>query len=489
MPALSVLPADILLHVISFLDHSGDVYSFSLLSPSLFTLIHSNDLVNKTRYRCIRINCTPDLKNAYAILLDILHDCNLASYVRHIEMDLPVRSPLNYKPREYDRPVDAGDMQRLRAAATRAGFIGAEQERLLNMAMQETDYTKDWQYLTYYNTQEDAYHGKSTFIGQALTVLLIASSPNLTSLAISPPFWEYTSSRFNDPSDNHHFAAKIEKYPLAKFLKHATSSHLIEKGERKIPYLANVKHFQILTTEASSFHIARSRACTPQDLCLCIELVRTLPSIESLRMQAIQGFGNASSAALDGLLPPFSANISRLDLRGCDFKSDLLCKVICSMKCLKELRYSVVQGGCYAGFAEFFDRYSLIEAILRHRATLEVLDLEFEDQLSQFVAVKRESGVQDDAENKSVLKEFMSLRSLSLGVSCLWYIATGMGELRDIVLVDHLPLQLEYLRIRGYEKGHTKALDNMLTGMESARDKHPALCTVQGVNEYIPVGK
>lgn len=339
------------------------------------------------------------------------------------------------------------------------------------------------------STQEDAYHGKSTFIGQALTVLLIASSPNLTSLAISPPFWEYTSSRFNDPSDNHHFAAKIEKYPLAKFLKHATSSHLIEKGERKIPYLANVKHFQILTTEASSFHIARSRACTPQDLCLCIELVRTLPSIESLRMQAIQGFGNASSAALDGLLPPFSANISRLDLRGCDFKSDLLCKVICSMKCLKELRYSVVQGGCYAGFAEFFDRYSLIEAILRHRATLEVLDLEFDDQLSQFVAVKRESGVQDDAENKSVLKEFMSLRSLSLGVSCLWYIATGMGELRDIVLVDHLPLQLEYLRIRGYEKGHTKALDNMLTGMESARDKHPALCTVQGVNEYIPVGK
>lgn len=150
MPVLSILPADVLLHVISFLDHSGDVYSLSLLSPSLFTLIHGNDLVNKTKYRCIRITCTPDLKHAYTILLDILRDRNLASYVRHIEMDIPVRSPLNYKPREYDRPVDPGDMQRLRVAATRAGFIGPEQERLLNMAMQETDYAKDWQYLTYY---------------------------------------------------------------------------------------------------------------------------------------------------------------------------------------------------------------------------------------------------------------------------------------------------------------------------------------------------
>ncbi|PWY74163.1 hypothetical protein BO83DRAFT_360346 [Aspergillus eucalypticola CBS 122712] len=488
MPVLSILPADVLLHVISFLDHSGDVYSLSLLSPSLFTLIHGNDLVNKTKYRCIRITCTPDLKHAYTILLDILRDHNLASYVRHIEMDIPVRSPLNYKPREYDRPVDPGDMQRLRIAATRAGFNGPEQERLLNMAMQETDYAKDWQYLTYYNTQEDAYHGKSPFIAQALAVLLIASSPNLTSLAISPPFWEYTSPRFDDPSDNHHSAAKIEKYPLAKFLQRASLGHFIKNGEKKFSYLASLKYFQILTTEASSFHIARSRACAPQDLCLCIELVRTLPSIESLRMQAIQGFGSATSAALEGLLLPSSASISRLDLRGCDFKSDLLCKVIHAMKCLKELRYSVVHGGCYAGFAEFFDRYSLIKAVLRHRATLEVLDLEFDDHLSHFVAAGG-SEVREDAEDESVLKEFESLRSLSLGVSCLWYLATRMGELGDIVLVDHLPLQLEYLRIRGYEKGHTKALDNMLVGMESTRDKHPALWTVQGINEYIPVGK
>ncbi|OJJ68280.1 hypothetical protein ASPBRDRAFT_134090 [Aspergillus brasiliensis CBS 101740] len=490
MPTLSTLPADILLHVISFLDHSGDVYSLSLLSPPLFTLIHGDDLVNKTKYRCIRIACTPDLKHAYTILLDILRDRNLASYVRHIEMDFPVRSPLNYKPREYDRPVDPGDMQRLRLAATRAGFIGPEQERLLNMAMQETDYTKDWQYLTYYNTQEDTYHGKSTFIGQALTVLLIASSPNLTSLAISPPFWEYTSSPFSDSSDNHHSAVnKIEKYPLAKFLRHANSARLTRKGESKNSYLTNLKHFQILTTEASSFHIARSRACAPQDLCLCIELVHTLPCIESLRMQAIQGFGNTSTAALAGFLPPSSASISRLDLRECDFKSELLCKVIRAMKCLKELRYSVVQGGCYAGFAEFFDRCSLIKAVLRHRATLEVLDLMFDDQMSQFVAAGSGCEMREDAEDESVLKEFVSLRSLSLGVSCLWYLATRMGELGDVVLVDHLPLRLEYLRIRGYEKGYTKALDKMLTGMETVKDKHPALWTVQGIDEYIPVGK
>ncbi|OOF97554.1 hypothetical protein ASPCADRAFT_129234 [Aspergillus carbonarius ITEM 5010] len=487
MPALTVsaLPADILLYLISFLDHSADVRALALLSPTLHALIHANDLVAKTQYRSLRISSLRDVTNAFTTLLAILRNPKLGSYVRHIEMDIPIRSPLSYLPRKHDRSLGEADMQLLRRAINKAGFTAHSEDRLLNMLMQEITPARDWGYLTYYDS-EYGVSGKSTFIVQAITTLLVASSPHLTSLAISPPFWEYTSSpRDDSQEDISLLAAKIEKYPLAKFLTQSNSSNL----SRTSPYLGQLKHFRLLTTATKSPD-ARSRACAPQDLLLCIELIHALPGIQSLCIQAIQGFGNASGPALAGMLPPASSNISCLDLRECDFKSELLCRVIRAMKCLRELRYSVVQGGCYAGFVEMFDRRSLVQAVLQHRRTLEVLDLDFDDRMGQFLASGGEGegeGGEEGDYGRSGLREFTALRCLSLGVHCLWYIASGMGMSGEVDLVDCLPSRLEYLRVRGYERGDTDTLDRMLAGVESKR--LPALRTVEGIHECIPVGK
>ncbi|PYI11043.1 hypothetical protein BO78DRAFT_457988 [Aspergillus sclerotiicarbonarius CBS 121057] len=478
---LPELPADILLHLISFLDRSPDVRALSAVSSALHVLISANDLITKTQYRSLRISSIRDVTNGFTTLLAILRNPKLGSYVRHIEMDIPIRSPLSYLPRKHDRSLGQADMQRLRLAINKAGFT-ADEDRLLNMLMQEVTPARDSRYLTYYEpSTDDGFSGKSTFIAQAITTLLVASSPYLASLAISPPFWEYTSSpRDDSPDDISLLTAKIEKYPLAKFLKQANSGNLA----RNSPYLGQLKHFRLLTT-ANKSPDARSRACAPQDLILCIELVHALPGIQSLQVQAIQGFGNASGPALAGMLPPASSNISRLDLRGCDFKSELLCRVICAVKCLRELRYSVVQGGCYAGFVELFNRRDLIQAVLRHRRTLEVLDLEFDDRMGQFLA-SGDGHDQDEECGRVVLKEFTALRSLSLGVHCLWYIASGMGA-GEVVLVDHLPSRLEFLRVRGYERGETNTMDRMLAGIGT--DGLPALRTIDGINQCIPVGK
>ncbi|RAL00820.1 uncharacterized protein BO80DRAFT_382159 [Aspergillus ibericus CBS 121593] len=478
MPALSDLPADILLHVISFLDRSPDVCAVAAVSPALHSLISANDLITKTHYRSLRISSIRDVTDGFTTLLAILRNPKLGSYVRHIEMDIPIRSPLSYLPRKHDRSLNEADTQLLRQAINRAGFTATDEGRLLNMLMQEATPARDWLYPIYYDS-DDGFSGKSTFIAQAITTLLVASSPQLVSLAISPPFWEYTSSpRDDSPDDISLLTAKIEKYPLAKFLKQANSANL----SRRSPYLGHLKHFRLLTTGKKSD--ARSRACAPQDLLLCIELVHALPGIQSLQVQAIQGFGNASGPALAGMLPPASSNISRLDLRGCDFKSELLCRVICAVKCLRELRYSVVPGGCYAGFVELFNRRSLIQAVLRHRRTLEVLDLDFDDRVGQFLA----SGVGGDDRGcgREGLRGFSALRSLSLGVHCLWYIASGMG-VNEVVLVNQLPSQLEFLCVRGYERGEADVMDRMVAGV--ATNKLPALRTVVGITQCIPVGK
>ncbi|PWY95955.1 hypothetical protein BO94DRAFT_482970 [Aspergillus sclerotioniger CBS 115572] len=482
MPALSVsdLPADILLHLISFLDHSSDVRALSAISPALHALIHAHDLITKTHYRSLRISSIRDANHAFTTLLAILRNPKLGSYLRHIEMDIPIRSPLSYLPRKHDRSLSEADMQLLRRAINKAGFTATGEDRLLNMLMQEIIPARDWGYLTYYETSsEHGFSGKSTFIAQAITTLLVASSPHLVSLAISPPFWEYTSSPRDDSQEAISLiAAKIEKYPLAKFLNQANSANLT----RSSPYLGQLKHFRLLTTAAKSPD-ARSRACAPQDLLLCIELVHALPGIQSLCIQAIQGFGNASGPALAGILPPASSNISCLDLRRCDFKSELLCRVIRAMKCLRELRYSVVQGGCYAGFVEMFDRRSLIQAVLGHRGTLEVLDLDFDDRLGQFVV----SGVEGDAGGEGEgLRGFTVLRSLSLGVHCLWYVASGMGVEEEVRLVECLPSRLEFLRVRGYERGGSVMMDRMLAGMKR---RLSVLRTVEGIEQCIPVGK
>lgn len=152
MPALTVsaLPADILLYLISFLDHSADVRALALLSPTLHALIHANDLVAKTQYRSLRISSLRDVTNAFTTLLAILRNPKLGSYVRHIEMDIPIRSPLSYLPRKHDRSLGEADMQLLRRAINKAGFTAHSEDRLLNMLMQEITPARDWGYLTYY---------------------------------------------------------------------------------------------------------------------------------------------------------------------------------------------------------------------------------------------------------------------------------------------------------------------------------------------------
>lgn len=79
-------------------------------------------------------------------------------------------------------------------------------------------------------------------------------------------------------------------------------------------------------------------------------------------------------------------------------------------------------------------------------------------------------------EHRGSLKEFVPLKELSLGIGFLLYFAkgvsgTGGAEREEVRLADSLPDSLEYLCIRGYQRGknpdHDAQIDTLMDRFKS----------------------
>ncbi|KAF7137024.1 hypothetical protein CNMCM5793_006828 [Aspergillus hiratsukae] len=453
MLSFTDLPSEIHHQIISHLDSNRDVAALSLQCQALHSLC---DMSNRKKYRRVRI--TPsiaDLDRGFEMLMDILRKPSLGRYVRHIEYKQTVTRYQEYAVKPPKRKLNESDMWLLRSAMQRAGFTGALEDRVINMLMRESLKSvvgdgEDRLFGTFSNTRAPA-----TYVTQALTALLVSVSPNLESMAMMPTF--YTD---------------LEREEDGSFLPSECALDLLirDTNENPVgkPYLQNLRRVYMMNLGTD---YADTRLMyVDMDLIGCLAILRNLPSLEWIGTDVLaeDRYGKPSLEAK-------SSNVSCIAIHHSSVPTRYLTPVIRSCRVLKAFEYSIGGRATANDPPPIFNPKTFILSVLEHKATLEKLDVDVEAHIFHFIYLGPREFEFDgyDAraqaqqywtepppdsfwDQRGCLKDFVALKRLSIGVGFLLYFAAGVNndnENRDVPLVEYLPPNLEYLCIRGYEKG------------------------------------
>jgi hypothetical protein len=261
-------------------------------------------------------------------------------------------------------------------------------------------------------------------------------------------------------------------------------------------------------------------------LIACLELFNKLPSIESFGIDVFEPDYNNGKQTCEHA----SSNISKIKINHSSLDSNFLLCVMASSKTLTELQYTTGGRASLDGGYPMFNPKAFIKGLAAHQKTLKVLDIDTEVFTSSypggatsphsfsidwyeyggpgefpFDLYEPDDLDEDDPELKmhryltsiwdrdASLKDFVLLKELSIGIGLLLYFAQGVGiddaKRANVRLVDCLPDSLEYLSIRGYEKGANEAHDKQVAALMARFDSGSLrLKQIKGVDETIPNG-
>ncbi|KAJ5375685.1 hypothetical protein N7517_007691 [Penicillium concentricum] len=436
-------------------------------------------MATRKKYHRISVSSgEEDIDRPFALLMDILKRPNLGNYVRHVECCTATCMRMDYKEVESQRDLSNEEMNLVRSAVRKGGFT-AQEDRVVNMLTQRMDKTATFAY----------WHRESlgTFISQALTAILIVVSPNVVSMAMTHP---------SGMSSN-----RVIDFPLAEILRQANAS-----PENK-PYLRNLRSVYLINKSDDSW--ADSRFYQAMDFSGCLTLFDNLLSIESVRVDVMEEDKNGT--------PEFKekcSNISKISIHHSSVSSLYLAGPIWSCKVLREFQYSIGGRASRDGGSPTFNPKTFIKVLCAHKETLEILDVDVENEIYTFEMVDEEErdiqlnehgGLNETRISDEItrfykliwtyggsLKEFVALKRLSLGINFLLYFAAGFSgesykKREKLNLVECLPVGLEYLCVRGYQKGeneeHDEQMDALMLFYKSGSSQ---LKEIEGINEVIP---
>ncbi|CAG8416638.1 unnamed protein product [Penicillium salamii] len=462
----------------------------------------------ETRERCRQIRVDPNdssINKAFDLLMEILKNPNLGNHVREIVQTRQPSMEHHYIQTAKLRELSADDKDLLRAAVLKAGFAGPQESAVLNMLMQNTT-EPPGETLDRFGFPESAYgyngyctdgniHG--TFIAQALAAILISVSPNLESLVITQPF--DTFSGFY--KDGERAQEDAVHFPLDQLLRWANAN------PENTAYLQNLRNVYMIVDDRHSDY----RFYMPMDLLECATFFDHLPSIESISTDALIDDENQE---IRSALEPRSSNISRIRIRHSALPSPYFVTLIESCKILREFQYTMGGRCVLGGWSAPFHARAFIRSICPHKDTLEVLNIDAERNMNYFHHSCFDEGRVDEEidkdESRSLdyeddevqmppsissingsLKEFRALKRLSVGIGFLVYFAMGVRENNEprqpFLLPEVLPESLEYLCIRGYEKGKCKQWDTHIDALlASFASGSLGIKEITGIEEMIP---
>lgn len=367
----------------------------------------------------------------------------------------------------------------------------------------------------------DRHHDpRAPFLAQALAALLVSVSPALESLSFSPLGSERNkwAKRIAE--------AKGQPLPTTNYI----FKHFLERIRGKdVPFLQNLKKARFLVDPDSAVSWVFYQ---PYDLYECLNLVRRLPSLKSISVDAIADTRHRWSIQP----PPLSANYTSIIIRNSMIDSNHLACAIDSAKRLEEFTYAIGGRAWNGRRVSSFDQNEVFRALFRHRDHLQHLDLDVEADTLVYHIFRRSLGEYSFYDISSIvrsqpyyqlewaeeleelndlhkqeemnsalgsptplsLRSFPQLKNLSLGIHLLYFFARGIvGHWRDhasFSIVDHLPPNLEFLRIYGYKKGMKAQLgflpDNVFDKqlqklMKEKDEKLPRLTHVEGIDKLI----
>jgi hypothetical protein len=318
--------------------------------------------------------------------------------------------------------------------------------------------------------------------------------------------------------------------------------HFLELVRGKnMPFLQNLRAVRFLV-DPNTWVYATS-VYQPYDLFTSLNLVRRLPAVKTIHVDAIS---DADLPSVDP--PPRSGNYTCITIQHSSLHCPYLVYTIESAKRLEKFTYGI--GGRFSrnDMLISFHPECVFRALFAHRTSLRQLDLDVEGQtrLLDRIGVRylkytieeeeeEQESLRDDpvylhewadeleklpAEKEQIpssmsvdacsLRSFLQLKDLSIGVHILYLYARGYdGEKFDdewgdqlvnesFSLVDHLPPNLESLHIYGYKKGMKPRLrgvpqnflDDQLVKLMAEKDqKLPRLAVIEGIEEPIPNGE
>ena len=335
-------------------------------------------------------------------------------------------------------------------------------------------------------------------------MMLAANAPNLESLSMYPL----------------EFPQNMLKSLLQRASKAAPGS---------VPYCQNLKEINFHPDDARN----QGTTYVEDPYYDRLNVVRKLPAIESVTFKLASWDNNAGLP-----LPPRCTNYSKISFTHSLMQEYDLCRIIESSKTLKSFTFTVDERKDPEGGITILSVAPLLQSIWFHRHTLEVLDLDMESctnwqefydtnyQLDEnegldedeqkFYEEQYADELRDLATHKLEvppscisLKDFPKLKSLCLGVHTLCYFARGVGSSQDrfpdgrispqsFNLIDHLPPNLESLRVYGRGEGphgfkssvleSDLDVDAQLERLSRERDSK-SLKILEGIATPIPNGK
>ncbi|KAJ5642753.1 hypothetical protein N7490_006753 [Penicillium lividum] len=455
---------------------------------------------DRQKYRRLQLGDGYDLETGFQTFLFLMRNPEIAGHVRHLEVH-GSRAVYGHRDVDFNNPptepreLELDDLERLKAAIKIAGFtVGNESQLVLHMLLQPNR-----GYLL------NSSHLCHMAFKQALAALLIAISPQLESLAVF---------HVGEPS------CDTKDFALLTMLRRAN------RNSDSIPYLQNLNRIIFLPDDNSAGNDGFFYN-TAEDYHHRLNLVRRLPALKSVSFTLVSWNNEAGLPP-----PPKSANYNDISFTHSNLAESEICYIIDSSKALRKFTYTIGGRAQPEGGKASVALTPIIRCLWRHRHHLEELDLDVEDNVSWGELYGNEGlestegiEVDEDTEYEEVwegemdeldmkleappanisLADFPKLRSLSIGVHTLCFLARGIGldqlDAKSFSLIHTLPASLQSLRLYGKGEGADKILnrrncqpnldvDTLLEKLVAEKDARlPMLRTIEGFDPVIPRAK
>ena len=501
------LPPEISEEILSHLESLEDVSSLSRSCRQMRVLCN---MPVRKKFQLIRV--WPNdrgIEQAFSLMMEILKAPHLGRYVREIryygrpKYDVVWGSQVNG---QNCRDLREWEMDLLIEAIKRAGFPESEWKAVLSMATQKTTGEEKGK-LKYYdgygviqlemNIMESETNQilrlntpfAGPHIAQALAVILISMAPNLVSLGMTQPFASWTS--------------RVGNFPLEAFLSRANNS------SESLPYLQSLRKVYMIVDQSGELDLPGYY--THIEFLDCFDLFDKLPSITTVGIDTL-----TDDQQDEPSIKQRQSNLTELCITHSNISTPYMAHAILACKVLKKFQYSVGGRGEYE--VRSFDKKTVMKALFAHKSSLETLDIDagivhwdpcwrgddnlepifLHDDMDDEDAF--EDGEEDDPHreflgsfwgNTGTLKDFASLKNLSVGIDLLFYLVKSDSQLSrertNVQLVDGIPNNLEHLCIRGYERGKFPSWDKEIDALMSAFDSGAtSLKNIRGVDVTIP---
>lgn len=209
---------------------------------------------------------------------------------------------------------------------------------------------------------------RAPFLAQALAALLVSVSPQLESLSFSPVGQEPSKlSKLNAQAKG--TPLQGNDYFFKHFLDRANSS-----PQETLPFLQHLRQIRFLVDPDTRIYSWYDYQ--PYDIYASLNLVRRLPSVKSIRVDAIM---SSQSPSIEP--PRRSANYTNITIRNSNVEYHHLVRVIESAKRLEGFTYAVGGRGSSDGSLSIFSPDHVFRALLSHADSLVHLDLDAEAEI------------------------------------------------------------------------------------------------------------